>query len=93
MLTFLLSCSPTPETKCCPEDDPALSTAQDTSTDVVEESSQQDSGEEVTEVEAPPEGFVDCSECIDGNPSHRRYGIAVTDFTLDDCGSRHHSRL
>ena len=84
MLIFLISCSQTPDPTCCPDDSPTTSTVGDTNTAVVEESTQQDSGESVTESEEPqPEGFVDCSECIEGNPSHRRYGIAVTDFNND----------
>ena len=84
MLIFLISCSKTPESTCCPKESPTSSTVRDSGTNVVAESTQQDRAENETAFEEPlPEGFVDCSECIEGNPSHRRYGIAVTDFNRD----------
>ena len=86
MLFLLFSCSKIPAANCCPDEQVLANVSEDSSSSTVDDTVGQepnDAADDPNETQPQPQGFIDCTECIEDNSSHRRYGIAVTDFNED----------
>lgn len=73
MFWFLISCTKSPTTNCCPE---VIAKTEDSSSAFSNISTEKE-----TSVQA--QSFEECNDCIVNNQSIKRYGIAVTDFNND----------